>query len=81
MVRRAFPDLVFTPDLVLSDGEYVAGRWTMTGTNTGGLDEAQGDGLIGDGLIGDGSRGEGPVLRRSVARVPVAGSFMLGAQL
>ena len=47
----------------------------------GGLDEAQGDGLIGDGLIGDGSRGEGPVLRRSVARVPVAGSFMLGAQL
>lgn len=38
MVRRAFPDLRFVPDLVISDGEYVAGRWTMTGTNTGPLD-------------------------------------------
>ena len=38
MVRRAFPDLRFVPDLVLSDGEYVAGRWTMTGTNTGTID-------------------------------------------
>jgi hypothetical protein len=27
MVRRAFPDLVFTADVVLSDGEYVAGSW------------------------------------------------------
>jgi predicted ester cyclase len=35
MVRRAFPELRFVPDLVVSDGEYVAGRWTMTDTNTG----------------------------------------------
>ncbi len=38
MVRRAFPDLRFTPDLVVSDGHYVAGRWTMTGTNLGSID-------------------------------------------
>jgi predicted ester cyclase len=38
MVRRAFPDLQFVPDLVVSDGEYVVGRWTMTGTNTGSID-------------------------------------------
>ena len=38
MVRRAFPDLRFVPDLVVSDGEYVVGRWTMTGTNTGSID-------------------------------------------
>jgi len=38
MVRRAFPDLRFEPDLIMSDGEYVAGRWTMTGTNTGTFD-------------------------------------------
>ena len=38
MVGRAFPDLQFVPDLVVSDGEYVAGRWTMTGTNTGTID-------------------------------------------
>ena len=35
MVRRAFPDLRFTADVVVSDGPFVAGRWTMTGTNTG----------------------------------------------
>jgi steroid delta-isomerase-like uncharacterized protein len=35
MIRKAFPDLKFTADTVLSDGESVAGRWTMTGTNTG----------------------------------------------
>lgn len=34
-VRNAFPDLRFTADVVVSDGEYVTGRWTMTGTNTG----------------------------------------------
>lgn len=34
MIRRAFPDLRFVADLVLSDGEYVVGRWTMTETNT-----------------------------------------------
>jgi predicted ester cyclase len=38
MVRKAFPDLRFTCDLVISDGEYVTGRWTMTGTNTGTFD-------------------------------------------
>lgn len=38
MVRRAFPDLRFTADVVVSDGEFVIGRWTMTGTNTGTFD-------------------------------------------
>jgi predicted ester cyclase len=38
MVRKAFPDLKFELDLVLLDGEYVTGRWTMAGTNTGVLD-------------------------------------------
>lgn len=35
MVCRAFPDLRFVPDLVMSDGEFVVRRWTMTGTNAG----------------------------------------------
>ena len=38
MVRNAFPDLTFVPDVVVSDGEFVTGRWTMTGTNTGTMD-------------------------------------------
>ncbi len=38
MVRRAFPDLRFTADVVLAHGEFVAGRWTMTATNTGVMD-------------------------------------------
>jgi steroid delta-isomerase-like uncharacterized protein len=38
MIRRAFPDLRFTADVVMSDGECVVGRWTMTGTNTGTFD-------------------------------------------
>jgi predicted ester cyclase len=38
MVRKAFPDLRFHADVVISDGEYVTGRWTMTGTNTGVFD-------------------------------------------
>ncbi len=38
MVRKASPDLRFAPDLVVSDGEYVCDRWTMTGTNTGVFD-------------------------------------------
>jgi len=38
MVRRAFPDLRFTADVVVSDGEFVTGRWTMTGTNSGTFD-------------------------------------------
>jgi predicted ester cyclase len=35
MIRRAFPDASFEADVVISDGEYVIGRWTMTATNTG----------------------------------------------
>jgi predicted ester cyclase len=38
MVRKAFPDARFEADVVVSDGEYVVGRWTMTGTNTGSFD-------------------------------------------
>jgi predicted ester cyclase len=38
MVRRAFPDLRFHADVVVADGDFVAGRWTMTGTNTGTFD-------------------------------------------
>lgn len=38
MIRRAFPDLRFSADVVTSDGEFVSGRWTMTGTNTGTFD-------------------------------------------
>jgi predicted ester cyclase len=38
MIRRAFPDLRFTADVVMSDGQFVTGRWTMTGTNTGTFD-------------------------------------------
>jgi predicted ester cyclase len=38
MVRNAFPDLSFVPDVIASDGEFVTGRWTMTGTNTGTMD-------------------------------------------
>ena len=37
-IRRAFPDLTFTADVVVADGNHVAGRWTMTGTNTGPFD-------------------------------------------
>jgi predicted ester cyclase len=38
MVRRAFPDLRFTANVVVCDGQFVAGRWTMAGTNTGTFD-------------------------------------------
>jgi predicted ester cyclase len=38
MIRRAFPDLSFSADVVVSDGRFVTGRWTMTGTNTGTFD-------------------------------------------
>ena len=33
--RAAFPDLRFVVDFVLAEGDYVAARWTATGTNTG----------------------------------------------
>jgi predicted ester cyclase len=35
MVRTAFPDAAFQADVVVADGDYVIGRWTMTATNTG----------------------------------------------
>jgi predicted ester cyclase len=38
MIRRAFPDAAFEADVVISDGEYVIGRWTMSATNTGTFD-------------------------------------------
>lgn len=28
MIRKAFPDARFEADIVVSDGEYVIGRWT-----------------------------------------------------
>lgn len=33
--RGAFPDLRVTVDLVVGDGDFVVGRWTVTGTHTG----------------------------------------------
>jgi steroid delta-isomerase-like uncharacterized protein len=33
--RAAFPDLEFTVDLILAEGDLVTGRWTARGTNTG----------------------------------------------
>jgi steroid delta-isomerase-like uncharacterized protein len=33
--RAAFPDLTWNIDLVVAEGEYVAARWTMTGTHAG----------------------------------------------
>ncbi len=35
--RRAVPDLVWHIDLILGDGDFVIGRWTATGTQTGPL--------------------------------------------
>jgi steroid delta-isomerase-like uncharacterized protein len=33
--RAAFPDLRWHVDLLLAEGDLVAGRWTASGTNTG----------------------------------------------
>jgi steroid delta-isomerase-like uncharacterized protein len=33
--RRAFPDVWFELDLLVSTGDYVIARWTATGTHTG----------------------------------------------
>lgn len=38
MLPKSFPDLKFHLDVVVTEEEYVTGRWTMTGTNTGVLD-------------------------------------------
>jgi steroid delta-isomerase-like uncharacterized protein len=32
--RAAFPDLRVTVDLVIGEGDYVVGRWTMNGTHS-----------------------------------------------
>jgi steroid delta-isomerase-like uncharacterized protein len=32
--RTAFPDLTWEIDFLLADGDYVAGRWTATGTHS-----------------------------------------------
>jgi predicted ester cyclase len=33
--RRAFPDIVFSVDLIVGDGDLVVARWTATGTHLG----------------------------------------------
>jgi len=33
--RAAFPDLSFETEMMIVEGDLVAARWTMTGTNTG----------------------------------------------
>jgi steroid delta-isomerase-like uncharacterized protein len=33
--RAAFPDLAFDIDFLIADGEFVAGRWTASGTHLG----------------------------------------------
>jgi steroid delta-isomerase-like uncharacterized protein len=33
--RAAFPDLEFTVDFLIGEGDFVVGRWTATGTHTG----------------------------------------------
>src|SRR5687767_4314409 len=35
MIRAAFPDLQITVEELVADGDTVAARWTLTGTNTG----------------------------------------------
>jgi predicted ester cyclase len=35
MLRRAFPDMKFTTDLLFAEGDMVGGRWTGRGTHKG----------------------------------------------
>ena len=35
--RRAFPDVDWHVDLIIGEGDFVVGRWTATGTQTGTL--------------------------------------------
>jgi steroid delta-isomerase-like uncharacterized protein len=42
--RKGFPDLVMTIDFMVADGDKVAARWTITGTNTGDLPMAKATG-------------------------------------
>src|SRR5688500_11694557 len=37
MLRTAFPDLTFTIEAIVAEGDVVAGRLTMTGTHQGPL--------------------------------------------
>ena len=37
MQRKSFPDLKFTFDDMIAEGDRVVWRWTMTGTDTGGF--------------------------------------------
>lgn len=39
--RKAFSDLEIQIDLVFGDDEYIAARWTMTGTHTGAWGDIQ----------------------------------------
>ncbi len=34
-VRAAFPDLEFTIDVIVGEGDFVVGRWTASGTHLG----------------------------------------------
>src|SRR5258708_1125462 len=39
--RKGFPDLVMTVDFMMADGDKIAARWTITGTNSGDLPMAK----------------------------------------
>ncbi|MDB4955494.1 MAG: hypothetical protein JWO36_3063 [Myxococcales bacterium] len=36
-IRKAFPDLVYTVDFMIAEGDLLAARWTIHGTQTGDL--------------------------------------------
>ena len=43
-LRKVFPDVVMTIDFVIGEGDMVAARWTMTGTQKGDLPMAKATG-------------------------------------